>query len=253
MPIQKDGNAPYAPAATVTDVIERYRDHGLATPFDADLLERAGVPPSLSARTLQALKLLDLLDADGQPSAQMQDLARASSEEYKERFAEIVRAAYADVLAFTDPAQDPPERVEDAFRSYTPRGQRPRMVTLFLGLCQYAGIVDEIPKRRPGPKPGPKPRASAPRASSEALPRAEMRRVRARPAKPSVAQSQSYPENRLPDAIAALLSELPGQGQSWTAIQRGSFIGAFSALLDVYYPISDSHPGRALPSGQVQH
>ena len=49
MAIQADGTAPYAPAGTIIEIVERFRNHGLAEPFDTDVLERAGVPASLSA------------------------------------------------------------------------------------------------------------------------------------------------------------------------------------------------------------
>lgn len=147
MPLAPDGPAPYAPVATIMEVIHRYRDRGLQTPFDVDVLTRAGVTESLAPRTLLSLRHLDLVDDQGHPTPLFEGLRRAPSDEFPSRLEEVVRAVYADVFQFADPTMDPPERVADAFRQYNPAGQRGRMVTLFLGLAQEAGIIEEAPQR----------------------------------------------------------------------------------------------------------
>jgi hypothetical protein len=98
---------------------------------------------SLAPRTLQTLKLLDLVTEDGQPTDEFVELRKVPSGEYKERLAALLRVAYADVLAHVDPTKDDYEQIRDAFRVYSPPGLRDRMVTLFLGLSEYVGIVSE--------------------------------------------------------------------------------------------------------------
>jgi hypothetical protein len=148
MPLKTDGPAPYAPPATVLHVLQRYRDHGLLTPITLDVLQRIAIFTSLAPRTLQTLKLLDLLDEEGQPTEALVALKKAPTEDdAKARFAESPRDTYAEVFNFVDPAKDTAEHVEGAFRAYVPEGQRGRMVTLFLGLCAHAGLIQNHPKR----------------------------------------------------------------------------------------------------------
>src|SRR5437868_3238699 len=62
MPVTADRPAPYATAGAILDFIDRYRNRGVPSPIDGDVLARAGVAHTLIARTLQALHTLDLID-----------------------------------------------------------------------------------------------------------------------------------------------------------------------------------------------
>jgi hypothetical protein len=142
--LQEGGPGAYAPAGSVTAFIERYRDRRLPAPIDADTIVRAGVTTkSLAPRTIHALKLLDLLDDKDQPTADLVALERVPSDQFKERFADILRTAYADVLKIADPAIDDYERIRDQFQLYNPPSLRDRMATLFLGLAEYAEMIPE--------------------------------------------------------------------------------------------------------------
>lgn len=166
MPLQDSGSAPYAPTAAVTKALDAYRDGGVA--ITATNLTKLGVTDSIAPRTIQTFKLLDLLDDAGNPTQALIDFKQASSETYKERLAESLRAAYAPVFAVIgpDPSLKTPDQITDAFRTYTPDSLRDRMVNLFLGLCEYVGIVDEAPARKPGPKSGRStPKAARPKTA----------------------------------------------------------------------------------------
>ncbi len=223
MSVQPNSPAPYAPPQAVLSIINRYRDHGLRVPFDAEVLIMAGVSESLAPRTLQAFKLLGLVDESGQPMEALQRLAQARSDEYQERLGEVIRAAYADVFSFADPASDDIRRIEDAFRGYTPRGQRNRMVTLFLGLCQEAGIVQSSPRRQAAENTNPQVRA---------VKQASAGGGKKTPKNISVAADDSIPR-----PLAALLGELPVPGAPWTKVRRDTFLQTFGALLDFLYPV----------------
>ena len=152
MALGTEGVAPYAPSRTIVGLIEQYRDKDLPTPITKTTLERAGVEASLSSRTLQALKILDLIDDDGEPTDTMKAIRVATTTDLPSVVAGWVQAAYREILAFVNPDADV-QRIADQFRHYKPMGMRPRMVTLFLGLCAYAQLIPELPKMPRTSKP----------------------------------------------------------------------------------------------------
>jgi hypothetical protein len=147
-----DGPAPYAPAKPILAAIDRHRQVRLAV-IDAPTLMRMGVPDSLIPRTLQAMRLLDLVDESGRPSEAMEALRTASTAEFKNVLSDVIRHAYAPVFEVVDPTVASHESVEDAFRRFTPSGQRDRMVSLFMGLLAEAGLIAEVPRKKGGPRP----------------------------------------------------------------------------------------------------
>ena len=164
MALETTGTAPYAPARTIIALIDQYRDKGLPTPITKTTLQRAGVEESLSARTLQALRILDLIDDDGQPTETLTAIGLAKTEDLPSVLAGWVQAAYREVFAFIN-ATDDVQRITDQFRHYQPAGMRNRMVTLFLGLCAKAELIPELPKMprttKLAPKFTPKPKAAS--------------------------------------------------------------------------------------------
>lgn len=143
MAVTSNSAVPYAPASAVLEIVSRHRSRGLPSPVNADVLGRAGVSNSLIPRTLQALQVLDLIDDKGAPTPTFESLRLAPEAEYKQRLAQWLNGAYADVLNFVDPGTADEVAVRDAFRNYNPVGQQPRMVSLFLGLYAAAGIGPE--------------------------------------------------------------------------------------------------------------
>ena len=221
MAVRPEHPAPYAPPTTMLEVITRYRNHGLMTPFTADVMLRAGVPDSLVNRTLQALRTLDLIDEAGEPTPALRGIADAPEAEYQARLADALRAAYDEVFQYIDPKTATDTQIRDAFRSYQPRGQHGRMVTLFTGLCQAAGIMDEPPSRP----------AASPTAS---------RRKPATPIRRRKHEDGGGTRPQIPPALSALLESLPGEGESWTETRRDDFVHAFGVLLDLFYPVADA-------------
>jgi hypothetical protein len=247
MTIVADGQAPYAPPAAVLSIIQGYRDRGLQTPFTLDVLARAGVSESLGPRTLKALKLLDLVDADGEPTAALNGLAKAPQAEFTERLATILHDVYQDVFKFVNLNEDDYQRVRDAFRHYTPRGQQDRMVTLFLHLCHEAGLVDQIlkPPRNDKPskpasnparnqKPRKKAKTPAPSQDAPSTPKVEAEFT------PSPAPSSGQHP-----LIRGLIQSLPESGSEWPQRARNAWVKAALANFELVYelPPSDRNGG----------
>lgn len=202
-----------------------WRDRGLGIPVTPEVLTRAGVPESISPRTLSSLKLLALVDENGKPTEQWEAMKTARGEdEYKARLQEWLRSTYAEVLQYADPSTDSLDRVTEAFRSYQPAGQRKSMAALLIGLWAYAGLPiaandsGSAPPRNPRrvtapPRPQPRTRSTPPVPASTGLPAG------------------------LPPGLVGLLQQIPTAGRGWTQETRDNFLKAFSAVLDFTVPI----------------
>jgi hypothetical protein len=225
MPVTAETAAPYAPASAVLEIVQRHRDKGLPPVVDSAVLERAGISHSLVPRTLQALEALDLIDAGGRPTRTFEGIRLAPESDLKVRLAEWLNTAYADALAFIDPATATESQIRDAFRHYKPVGQQSRMVTLFLGLYAAAGVSAD----RQRAKRQRSEKAAIPHAPSAGAPVAE----RGRPQR----ERQLVLGTNLPAHVGGLLTKLPNEGSGWTRQQRDKFMTAFGAVLDVCFPI----------------
>jgi hypothetical protein len=213
-------------------VIERFRDRGLQTPFTKEILAKAGVSDSLTPRVLQALRLLDFVDGDDNPTPALQEYARASTDDARSQLELMVRSAYEPIFAFTDPATDAPDRIRDAFRGYEPRGQQDRMVTLFIGLCQRAGIVPEQVENGAVARHGQ-------RRSSKAAGRRSARGPVPKPKADGAVRPATAGMQALPAAVQGLLTELADIGPSWTRADRDRFMTVWNAVIDFSYPVRE--------------
>lgn len=146
-----DGKAPYAPAKSVLAVVAKHRAVGLPK-VDLDILERIGVTEALRPRVLASLKLLDFYDKDGVVTPVFDDLKKVPSADFPAAFGSLLRQTYAPIIeVLGEPSQATPEAIDDAFRTFEPRGQLVRMSQLFTGLMIFAGIMPPV-ERKPGPK-----------------------------------------------------------------------------------------------------
>ena len=213
MALGDSGPSPYAPAHAVTKLIGHARDKGLSGVVTADTLARIGVEPSLAARTISSLKHLDLLNEDGTPSPTLEKLRVAPTAELQELAADWLRSAYKPIFTYVEPTDDV-QRIIDQFRHYEPAGQRNRMVTLFLGLCAWAGLIPEVPAiPRSGQKTSSKAQSHAtPRRAAEAAatPRPE-------------ATSAATPASERGLGTPAICGHAAGQGRRTGRAVRGAF------------------------------
>jgi hypothetical protein len=228
MPLHTDGIAPYASPATILSLLDRARDRGLPTPVTKEVLGRAGVPESLISRTLQALQLLELINSDGTWTENFDILRRSPETEFQSRLAEVVRSVYATIFQYADPAKDSAVAVREAFRSFTPYGQRDRMATLFMALCQKAGISgDQKPKTTQHENRVVK-KINTPKPSFKQ--------------NPSLGQTRHTHSSELAPPLAGLLATLPANGSGWPQEGRDRFVKAFETILDYCIPIRSREP-----------
>ena len=230
MAVRRDVPGPYAPPRAILEIINRFRHRGLATPFDADVLARAGVSNSLIQRTLHSLRTLDLIDEIGNPTEQLINLQQAPEPEFQGRLADVVRAAYAEIFNFADPATDDAQAIRDAFRPYRPTGQQNRMVSLFLGLSAAAGLIPQSAANE----------GQAERPARAAVPRRVPNPVTRTPRSDARTRDTVRPAPGLPPALAGLLNALPGDNAGWTQDERDRFVTTFEAVLDFSYPIREA-------------
>jgi len=146
--LQQGEQMGYASPKTVRMLIQRHRDTGLPPTLTADSILRVGVSESLAPRTVQTLKLLGMIDEEGQHTEQFRRLRQLSTAEFKPELISLLKSAYATVFEVLEPAGASYETVQDAFRTFKPEGQRDRMVALFLGLLEYAEYSDDLPSGR---------------------------------------------------------------------------------------------------------
>jgi hypothetical protein len=231
MALQPDGPAPYTTAQAAIITLDSWRERGLGVPITPDVLVRAGVSESLGNRTLMSLKQLGLVDEDGKPSPQMEDLRLARGpDEYQARLQKWVQGVYADVLQYADPSVDGSDRVAEAFRTYVPKGQRRGMAALLIGLWKYAGL--------------PVPCESAPPTPRSTVPRPNRAPTTGRSLRLPLSPGRTFEESAadLPPGLVGLLRQIPRDGASWTADKREGFLNAFTAVLDYSVPIGDPDP-----------
>lgn len=234
MAIQSGGQAPYAPPQTVLSLIHAYRNRGLQTPFDASVLVRAGISESLVPRTLQAMRLLDLVDEGGNPMPALEGLRRAGASEYHQRLEEIVRAAYSEVFLYVDPAEASEEDIRSAFRAYDPIGQLTRMVRLFLALCAEAKIIPPEKAKTSSKGGGGRVKNAKPKTAKE-----KPAKGKAREAKPTRDSGVELPEG-IPPAVAGLIASMPRDGESWSALKKAKFMDTLKVVLDFAYTEPDA-------------
>ena len=139
--------APYAPPATVMDVVSHYRERDVPPQLDKTRLLQIGVSEGLINRTWSTLDFLGLILGDGTTTEHFRNLRYASDEDYPGVFRALLNEAYAEIFTILDPETADEFALDRAFRPYSPGGQRSRMITLFLGLCRQAGYNCQVQER----------------------------------------------------------------------------------------------------------
>ncbi len=221
--------APYAPPAALVSLINQHREGKLPRPITSASLGRVGITESLIPRTLQALKILGLIDDNGKPTDEFEAFRLAKSSDFPKRLEAWLKAAYAPVFQVIDPASAEPQQVRDAFRGFEPSGQQQRMVTLFLGLCAHAGLVppESVNARSPRVFIKPKPKKSSSRKKQVSVAGS------AYIANPKVGKG-------LPPLLLGFMDSLPRDGDPLTEKRLEEILDALPAILRFAYPMKEA-------------
>lgn len=256
MPTNTGKLAPYAPLANVVGLIRRRREKGLPEVLSADKLIQMSIPEGNVSRTLQGLRFLNLIDEEGRQLPLFNRLALAKANEYPGVLAEVIRSAYHDVFTIIG---DNPQNVTDielldAFRVYQPEAQRSRMIILFRGLCQEAGLLAGGP-----PEARMRARSATSGKSSphsNGTRRAEPKTDFAFPAEPdrTFTQPASQPAEPPTPAVSTqeylimngVLQKLPFEKKAWTQAERDKWLKAVAAMVDMLFEIKDPHTGSGM-------
>jgi hypothetical protein len=214
---------PYAPVEPVMRVIRRFRERSLPDAITRKTLPTLGIAEGNADRVEKALLFLGLIDEGGHRTQSFERLGKASTDEYPEVLAEVVRAAYAAILTIVNPGQDTDIAINDAFRPYEPSGQRARMVSLFIGLCKEALIIEGGPLKR---QPKAKQTGGSPKIG----------------VRPKLEQPGDVPQPRREQddqvagidlrLLSALFQQLPKEGR-WTKARREKWLQAVTATVDL--------------------
>jgi hypothetical protein len=232
--------APYAPANNVITLLRRFRERGLPEKITNQVATQSGIPEGNISRTLQALRVMDLIDEEGNRTPTFNRLGKAREDEYPALLAEVLREAYKDVFMYiNNPAEASEMDIINAFRPYEPQAQRGRMISLFRGLCQEAGLI-------PGGKTvTPKRVRVTSTIKSPVLLRAANQTAAQQE---NTAQVNTYPASPTPNRLVsiahdyglleALLQQLP-QDKKWTKKSRDRWLKAITANVDVLIEVED--------------
>ncbi len=218
-------SAPYGPPAAILKVISHYRSHEVPEKLSETTLIQVGIKDSLLRVVWRALAFLGLLRDDDTTTDDFRSLRFASDEEFPHVLGGIVQKAYADILSNYDPATAKRGDLMNAFRPYSPASQHERMVTLFLALCQAAGMaVADKPKEssvrttdRPAIRTTPRKRASETAIT------------------PPIERHEATP--RIDPLLKALFDKVPNSGEPWPNFER--WLDALKATVKLTNPTAE--------------
>lgn len=232
MSIEPNGPAPYAPPSAVLDFLNAAREKDLPTPYTPEVLTRAGITEALAPRVMKALRLYDLVDDEDQPTEQMVELGKTGDDEFKARLGDVIGNAYGDVFQYVDLQNDPLEKVRNQFRHYTPKGQRERMLTLFMGLAEFSGLAPARSEREPVKTAPRTPRKTQEGKGSGNRPKPQRR---GRGGAPMPAAQHYF--------IRGLLDALPPLGSEWPIQHREAWTRTALAQFDLIYKLPADNGG----------
>jgi hypothetical protein len=216
--------APYASTENVIRVLDKVYNTGVSGPIGSDLLKQLGIGETMVSRTLQALKFIGFIDAEGNEQPLLRQFMVADEQQRAPLLQDAIREAYAVIFRVVDPAKDDRQKIWIAFKVMHPQKQWDRMVTFFLGFCRYAGMeVKDAPANRPAA------RVTTPKG----------RPVRRTPKPPTVTPQPPPSPPPVPGngtVVEKLLEKFPAFNPEWSAEVQEKWFDAFGKLQEQLQP-----------------
>ena len=219
--------APYVSPGNVLAILAKIRKGWIPNQVDKGEMERVGVTKSTANRALATLQFLGLINEDdNKPTDTWKAIATSTQNDYPKVLEGILRSAYPSIFEIhPNPAEASDIDIANAFVKSEPLNQRSRMVSLFRGLCQEAGLMAGDPLTR---ERKPTTKQTSQKAAPKEKPETETPKIK--PPSPEKMPSSLVWYNDL----GTLMSRLPDpENPHWTSNDKAKWLAALQAMLDL--------------------
>lgn len=149
MPKLSENFAPYTSIGNMLVLLGRIRKGWTPSSIDGGEMARAGITSGNANRTITTLQFLGLIDEDNNTTSTWKAIATSTTNDYPKVLEGVLRNAYSFIFEIhPNPAEATDVDIANAFAKSEPLNQRTRMVSLFRGLCQEAGLIAGDPLTR---------------------------------------------------------------------------------------------------------
>lgn len=226
----KENSAPYTSIGNMLLILGRIRKGWVPNQIDKGEMEKVGITASNANRTIAALEYLGLTNEDNRTTDTWKAIATSTTNDYPKVLEGILRNAYPSIFEIhPNPADATDVEIGNAFAKSEPLNQRGRMVSLFRGLCQEAGLIKGEPltrERKPTTKQTTQKATS--KNGDEKTTEPEKHKNWAEAFEPINHSLKWYND------LATLMARLPDPANpKWTLQEKERWLAALQAMLDL--------------------